>query len=154
MVSFVPSIYLIIVRSSMKLFKFVLGSQLIVCSKDAHCSSFKPNSFGQVVKSIDLTLGKLICNITLIRSSHPEVFLRKGVLKIRRKSPGEHPCRSVILIKLQSSFIEITLRHGCSFSPFSRNTSGWMLLFNLWRLYCTSSRGYIYTKLQRTYWVG
>ena len=30
------------------------------------------------------------------------------------KYKGEHPCRSVISIKLESNFIEITLRHGCS----------------------------------------
>ena len=29
------------------------------------------------------------------RGSRPEVFLRKGVLKICRKFTGEHPCRSV-----------------------------------------------------------
>ena len=34
------------------------------------------------------------------RSSHPEVFLEKGVLKICSKFTGEHPCRSVISIKL------------------------------------------------------
>ena len=28
------------------------------------------------------------------RSSRPEVFLRKGVLRICRKFTGEHPCRS------------------------------------------------------------
>ena len=50
---------------------------------------------------------------TIIRSSPPEVFLGKGVLKICSKFTGEHPCRSVISRKLQSSFIEITLRHGC-----------------------------------------
>ena len=42
------------------------------------------------------------------------MFLRKSVLKISSKFTGEHPCRSVILIKLQSNFIEITFRHGCS----------------------------------------
>ena len=34
------------------------------------------------------------------RSSHPEVFLRKGVLKICSKFTGENPCRSSISIKL------------------------------------------------------
>ena len=29
------------------------------------------------------------------------------------KFTGEHPCRSAISIKLQSNFIEISLRHGC-----------------------------------------
>ena len=42
------------------------------------------------------------------------MFLRKGVLKICSKFTREHPCRSVISIKLLFSFIEITLRHVCS----------------------------------------
>ena len=74
--------------------------------------------------------------MTLLRSSVPEVSLRKGVMKICCKFTGEHPCRNVISIKLQSSFIEIALRHGCSpvnllhifRTPFPRNTSGWLLL--------------------------
>ena len=48
------------------------------------------------------------------RSSRPEVFLGKVVLKICTKFTGEHSCRSVISIKLLCSFIEIKLRHGCS----------------------------------------
>ena len=70
------------------------------------------------------------------RNSHPEVFLRKGVLKICSKFTGEHPCQSAISIKLQSNFIEIALRHGCSpanllhifRTPFPKNTSGRLLL--------------------------
>ena len=75
------------------------------------------------------------------RGSPPEVFLGKGVLKLSSKSKGEHPCRSAILIKLQSNFIEsnfieIALRHGCFpvnllhifKTPFLKNTSGWLLL--------------------------
>ena len=70
------------------------------------------------------------------RSSHPEVFLRKGVLKICSKFTGEHPCRSAISIKLFYNFIEITLRHGCPpvnllhifRIPFPKNTSGRLLL--------------------------
>ena len=73
------------------------------------------------------------------RSSRPNVFLVKGVLKICSKFTGEQPCRSVISIKLQSNFFEITLRHGCSpvnllhifRTPFPRNTSGWVLLTRL-----------------------
>ena len=42
------------------------------------------------------------------------MFLRKGVLKICSKFTGEHPCRSVISIKLPCNFIKIALRHGCS----------------------------------------
>ena len=37
-----------------------------------------------------------------IRRSQPEVFLRKGALKIYSKFTAEHPHRSVISIKLQS----------------------------------------------------
>ena len=48
------------------------------------------------------------------RSSRPEVFLEKDVLKICKRFTGEHPCLSVISKKLQSNFIEIALRHGCS----------------------------------------
>ena len=48
---------------------------------------------------------------------------------------GEHPCRRVISIKLQNSFIEITLRHGWSpvnlmyifRTPFLKNTSAGLL---------------------------
>ena len=70
------------------------------------------------------------------RGSCPEVFLEKGVLKICCKFTGEHSCRSAISIKLQSNYIEITLRHGCSpvnllhlfRTPFLKNTSGRLLL--------------------------
>ena len=70
------------------------------------------------------------------KSSPPEVFLGKKFLKICTIFTGEHPYRSVILINLQSSFIEITLRHVCSpvnllnFSrtSFPKNTSGRLLL--------------------------
>ena len=56
--------------------------------------------------------------------------------KICSKFTGEHPCRSVISIKLKSSFIEVTLQHGCSpvnllhifRTPFLKNTSGRLLL--------------------------
>ena len=64
------------------------------------------------------------------------MFLKKGVLKICIKFTRERPCRRVFSIKLQSNFIQITLRHGCSLvnllrifrTPFPKNTSGWLLL--------------------------
>ena len=73
--------------------------------------------------------------ILIDKSSHPEVFLEKDVLKICSKFTGEHPCRSAISIKLQSNFTEITLRHGCSHvnmlhifrTPVPKNTSGSLL---------------------------
>ena len=59
------------------------------------------------------------------------MFLRKGVLKMCNKFTGEHPCRSVISIKLLCSFVEIALRHECSVNllhifriPFPKNTYG------------------------------
>ena len=69
-------------------------------------------------------------------SSHPEVFLERGVLKKCSKFTGEHPCRSVIWIRLLCNFIEITLWHGCSpvnllnifRTPFLKSTSGRLLL--------------------------
>ena len=69
-------------------------------------------------------------------SSPPEVFLGKSVLKICSKFTREHPCLSLISIKLQSKFIEITLRHRCFpvnllhilRTPFPRNASRWLLL--------------------------
>ena len=73
------------------------------------------------------------------RSSHPEAFLEKGVLKICRKFTGEHSCQSVISIKLQNKFIEITLWDECSpvyllqifRTPFTKNTSGRLLLYEI-----------------------
>ena len=70
------------------------------------------------------------------RNSRPEVFLREVVLKICSKFTGEHPCRSVISIKLLCKFIKIVLRHGSSpvnllhifRIPFPKNTSGRLFL--------------------------
>ena len=67
------------------------------------------------------------------RSSYLGVFLVKSVLKIYSKFTREHPCRSVISIKLQSN---VSLRHACSTvnllhifrTPFLKNTSGGLLL--------------------------
>ena len=49
-----------------------------------------------------------------VRISPPQVFLGTSLLKICNKFTGEHRCQSVFSIKLQSNFIEIALRHGCS----------------------------------------
>ena len=70
------------------------------------------------------------------RSSASEVFLEKRVLKICSKFTGEHPCQSVISIKLLCSFTEIAPRHGCSpvillpifRTSFYKATSGGLLL--------------------------
>ena len=77
------------------------------------------------------------------RSSRPEAFLRKGLLKICSKFTGEHPCRSAISINVQSNFIDIALRHGCSpvnflhifRTPFPMKTSRLLLLTILFSLF-------------------
>ena len=51
--------------------------------------------------------------IPQVRSNAPQVFSGKGAPKIRNKFTGEHPCESVISIKLLCNFIEIILGHGC-----------------------------------------
>ena len=55
----------------------------------------------------------VIC-FPMFRSSRPGVFLGKGVQKTSSKFAGEHPFRSLISIKLQSDFIEMTLQNGRS----------------------------------------
>ena len=54
------------------------------------------------------------------KSSHPEVFLGKVVLKLCSKFTGEHPCQSAISVKLLCNFIEITLQHGFRVCRVSR----------------------------------
>ena len=74
--------------------------------------------------------------LSIYWSSCLEVFLVKGVLKIRSNFTGKHRSRSVISIKLQSNFIEITLWRGCCpvdllhifWALYPRDTSGLLLL--------------------------
>ena len=73
------------------------------------------------------------------KSNLPEVFLRKGVLKIYSKFREEHLCRSVISINLLCNFIEIRLRHGCSpVNLLRKNTSRGLLLNGLVFAKCDS----------------
>ena len=99
-------------------------------------------SFTFTFSFLSLQVTCLLWRLTVIminRSRRPEVFLVKGVLKICSKFTREHPCRSVISIKLQSNFIEITLWHGCSAvnllhifrTPFPENTSRCLILNNV-----------------------
>ena len=64
-------------------------------------------------------------------STTPEVFLKKGVLEICSKFTGDHPCRSVISIKLRSN---------CKFAV-TVNTSGELLLNGLSSHYHISIKG-------------
>ena len=51
----------------------------------------------------------VVANIAIIP------ILYEGVLNVCKKSTGERPCQNAILIKLQSSFIKMTLYwNGCS----------------------------------------
>ena len=60
------------------------------------------------------------------RSSHPEVFIGNGTLKICSKFTEENPWQSVISIKLLGCS-SVNLLHIFR-TPFSKNTSGWLLL--------------------------
>ena len=93
-------------------------------------------------RTLRLRISSCMCNsLHGVASYHfqnqpSKILLGKGVLKICNKFTGEHPCRSVISIKFQSNFIDITLRNGCSLVtllhifriPFHKNTFGWLLL--------------------------
>ena len=69
-------------------------------------------------------------------SSPAEVFLGKVDLKICSEFTGEHPCWSVISIKLLCRCIKTKLRHGCSpidllhifRAPLPKNTSRGLLV--------------------------
>ena len=61
------------------------------------------------------------------RSSRPEVFLRKGVLKLCSKFTGERPCRSAISIKLLWNRT-LAWVFSCKFAAYIQNTSGRLLL--------------------------
>ena len=58
--------------------------------------------------------------IILIRSSHPDLFLGKGVLKICNKFTGEHPCRSVISIKLLKWVFFLEQQNSCTLTTVQR----------------------------------
>ena len=74
-----------------------------------------------------------------LRRVCPEVFLGKGILRISSKITEEHPSGSMISIKSQSNFIEITFRPGCALvnllhvfsKAFPKNSSGPLLLMIL-----------------------
>ena len=93
---------------------------------DSQCSVL--NVLLKKIQSSFLIIGTTL--FANIRSSRPEVFLGKGVLKICRKFTGEHPCRSVISIKLLYSFIALQLywNHSlawvfsCKYATYFQNT--------------------------------
>ena len=64
----------------------------------------RENDVLQNVKQLEVVDELSLMWRRLFTSSHPEVFLGKGALKICSKVTGEHACRSVIFIKLQSNW--------------------------------------------------
>ena len=75
------------------------------------------------------------------KSSHLEVFLGKGVLKICSKFTGEHPCQSVSLINCTSAYGCSPVYKVCCMhiftAHFPKNVSGRLLL--IYRLFSTLS---------------
>ena len=63
-----------------------------------------------------------------LRSNHPEVFCKKGVLRNFTKFAGKHLCRSLFLIKLQAfrafscNFIKKRLQQKCFLVIFAKLT--------------------------------
>ena len=69
------------------------------------------------------------------RRSHPEVFLGKGVLKICSKFTGDHPCRSVISIKLQSNHTSAWV-FSCKLAAYFQNTFSYEHVWTAASLLC------------------
>ena len=103
----------------------------ILLHKDISGGLFLETLHQNVIQEFQWDHGGSISFISLRRSSPPEVFIGKGVLKIYSKFTGEYPCRSVISIKLSI----------CR-APFYKNTSGGLLLPTLrlmnWNSSCYS----------------
>ena len=114
-----------------------------------------------VVQLVEVTL---VCLYYFLLNSHffgssrsAEVLLGEGVLKVCTGFVWECPCRGAILVKLQSNFIEITLRHGCSpvgllcvFGvPFFESTSARLLLLFYFAI---NPRGEIRIQLDVSLW--
>ena len=73
---------------------------------------------------------------SVYRSSHPEVFLGKGAMKICSKFTGEHSCRNAISIKLLwRECSPVNLLHIFT-TPFPMNISGWLLLYMCFQFSC------------------
>ena len=66
----------------------------------------------------------------------PRDVPKKKCSEICSKFTGEHPCKSMVSVKLLCNIIEITLWYECSpvnllhifRTRFTKNTSGWLLL--------------------------
>ena len=88
--------------------------------KGINFKRFLKENYAIALDSWYLSTEKML-DMEFCRSSRPEVFIGKGVLKICSIFTEEHPYRSAILIKLQSNF---ALRHGefYKFATYFQNT--------------------------------
>ena len=93
------------------------------------------------VVNLDVRLGS---EYTSTPKQPTRKVLRKMCSENMQQFTGENQCRSVISIKLQSSFIEIRFRYGCSpvdllhifRTPFYKSTSGGLLLSVKTKMVC------------------
>ena len=91
-----------------------------------------------------------------LRSSRPEVFQQKGVLKICRKFTGDHPCQTVILIKLLSNLLKSHSAwvFSCKFAAYFQNTLFseylWTAASVLWKVFLTRSFRHFFKRKSMT----
>ena len=71
----------------------------------------------------------------MFRSSHSEVFLRKGVLKICSKFAGEHPCRSAISKVAKHVAVFEIQKHSKSIAKKEQWNEALLLIFFTWKSY-------------------
>ena len=112
-------------------------SQLLDTSEPLHnCTSVGVDNTSANASIRNSLKTKIIArNDCRYRRSPIEVLLGKDVLKICSKFTREHPCRSVISLKLLCNFLEISFQHECSpvnvlhifKAPFYKNSYGGLL---------------------------
>ena len=92
-----------------------LGESAFVLERNLNRFTQVPSSYNDDIMSIlKVNLDWMEAFESSCSSIFQEVFLLIGVPKICSKFTEEHPFGSVISIKLEINFIEITLPHGCS----------------------------------------
>ena len=116
-------------------FRFSENFFRVSCQQIQKCQTHPTFSFSR--------FGATMCSWVSIRKLLIEKPKAAILQPFCSKFTGEHPCRSVISIKLFCIFIEITVRHGCSpgnllhifRTPFSKSTSEWLLPKNVFQEY-------------------
>ena len=101
----------------------VLRSNQIYFSDESSGTLFRTQNVTTFFKYDDLQhlVVSALVSIFLDRSSHPEVFCKKGVLKKFAKFTGKHLCQSLFL---KSNFIKketLAQAFSCEFCEISKN---------------------------------